>query len=201
MTRGIAAGLSLCAISFQGAASPEHFTIVPAHTVPSYEVSRFALPPLQGRFERVTGSISLDSAARTGAIAIEIDATTVSIGRGWFDDILKGEDFFDVAHHPRVRFRSSRLDFEDERPVRAEGELTLRGATRPLTLELRQFACVRPEPPAHVTCAAQIAGRISRSAFGMTSYSGFIDDEVRLTIQVEAERQASPANSGGERWK
>lgn len=184
MTRGIAAGLSLCALCLQAAASPESFAIVPAHTVPAYEVSRLALPALRGRFERVTGSITLDAEARTGAIAIEIDATTATIGFGWFDDVLKGEDFFDVAHHPRVAFRSSRFEFEGERPVRAEGQLTLRGETRALTLELRRFACTR------AACSAEILGRISRSAYGMTSYAALIDDEVRLIFQVEAVRQA-----------
>ena len=183
MTRGIAAGLSLCALCLQAAASPESFAIVPAHTVPSYEVSRLALPALRGRFERVTGSIMLDTEARTGAIAIEIDATTATIGFGWFDEVLKGEDFFDAARHPRVTFRSSRFEFEGERPVRAEGQLTLRGETRPLALELRRFACTR------AACSAEIFGRISRAAFGMTSFGAIIDDEVRLTFQVEAVRQ------------
>ena len=190
MTRGIAAGLVLGAFSLALSAAPEHFTIVPERTVPVYEVSRFALPPLHGRFERVSGGISLDAEAHEGSISIEIDATTASIGRGWFDDLLRGEDFFDVARFPRVRFRASRLEFEGDRPVRAAGELTLRGTTLPLTLELRRFACAPGAAPRSATCAAEIVGRISRSAYGMTSYAGLIGDEVRLMIRVEAARDA-----------
>ena len=189
----MAAGLTLCALSFPLAAAPENFAIDPAHTVTAFEVARFAIPPLHGRFAQVAGSISLDRESRSGSIAIEIDATTVTIGRGWFDAEVKGEDFFDIAHHPRLTYRSERLEFEGDRPVRAEGALTLRGVTHPVTLELRQFACTR------AACAADIIARISRFAFGMSGYRGFIADEVRLTIQVEAVRQIrTPEN---ERWK
>jgi polyisoprenoid-binding protein YceI len=197
VTRWIAAGLSLCALSFPLAAAPEHFMIDPAHTVPSFEVSRFAIPALRGHFEHVTGRISLDREARSGSIAIEIDATSVSIGRGWFNSLIKGEDFFDIAQYPRLRFRAERLEFEGDRPVRAEGELTLRGVTHPVSLELRHFACARKDPAPRMTCAADIFARISRSAFGMTSYAAFVGDEVRLMIQVEAVKQGPLANAGG----
>jgi polyisoprenoid-binding protein YceI len=189
VTPGIAAGLTLCALSFPLAAAPEHFTIDPAHTLPAFEVSRFGISSLRGHFDRVTGSISLDRETRAGSIAIEIDATSAGIGDGWFDAVLKGEDFFDVARHPRLAFRAHRLEFEGERPVRADGELTLRGVTHPVALELRQFTCLRKDAASRTTCAAEIFGRISRSAFGMTGYAGFIGDEVRLVIQVEAVKQ------------
>jgi polyisoprenoid-binding protein YceI len=197
VTRRIAAGLSLCALCLPLAAAPEHFTLDPVRTVPSFEVSRFAIPPLRGHFAHVTGHISLDREARTGSIAIEIDATSVSIGRGWFDSLIKGEDFFDIAQYPRLRFRAERLEFEGDRPVRAEGQLTLRGVTHPVTLELRQFACARTDSAPRMTCAADIFARISRSAFGMTSYAAFVGDEVRLMIQVEAVKQGPVANTGG----
>jgi polyisoprenoid-binding protein YceI len=197
VTRRIAAGLALCALCLPLAAAPEHFTIDPVHTVPSFEVSRFAIPALRGHFAHVTGHISLDREARTGSIAIEIDATSVSIGRGWFDSLIKGEDFFDIAQYPRLGFRAERLEFEGDRPVRAEGELTLRGVTHPVSLELRQFACARRDPAPRIICAADIFARISRSAFGMTSYAAFVGDEVRLMIQVEAVKQGPLANTGG----
>jgi polyisoprenoid-binding protein YceI len=193
VTRRIAAVLSICVLSLPLAAAPEHFRIDPAHTMPAFEVARLAIPPLHGHFEQVTGSISLDVAARTGSIDIAIDATTVSVGRGWFDDMVKGEDFFDVARFPRIRFRSERLEFEGDVPVRAEGVLTLRGVTHRVPLELRHFACARGDPAPRTTCAAEIVARISRSAFGMTGYSTFVADEVRLTIPVKAVEE--------ERWK
>lgn len=197
MTPGIATGLTLCALSFPLAAAPEHFTIDPAHTVPAFEVSRFAISDLRGQFRGATGSITLDRDTRTGSITIEIDASSVSIASSWFDPVLKGEDFFDIEHYPRLGYRADRLEFEGERPVRADGELTLRGVTRPVTLELREFACANRQPAPRTTCAADIIARISRAAFGMTAYRGLIGDEVRLMIQVEAVKRNSLATPGG----
>jgi polyisoprenoid-binding protein YceI len=182
-------GLGLCVLSFSLAAAPEHFAIDPAHTATTFEVSRFGISALRGHFQNVTGSISIDRESHTGSIAIEIDATTVGIGTLWFDPELKGEDFFDITRHPRLWYHADRLEFEGERPVRATGELTLRGVSNPVVLELRHFGCSRKEPASRTTCGAEIFGRISRSAFGMRSYTGFIGDEVRLMIQVEAVRQ------------
>ena len=197
MTWRIGAGLSLCALSFTLAAAEERFAIDPAHTVPAFEVSRFAIPPLRGQFGATSGSITLDRDTHTGSLSIEIDASSVTIGRGWFDSLAKGEDFFDVSQHPRLTYRAERLEFEGDRPARARGLLTLRGVTHPLTLELRQFACARKDASPRSTCSAEIFGRISRAAFGMTSFTAFLDDEVRLTIQVEAVKQAPLANPGG----
>jgi polyisoprenoid-binding protein YceI len=182
-------------------AAPEHFTIDPARTVPGFEVSRLGIAPLRGRFRDVSGSISLDVGSRAGSIAIEIDATSVGVGRGWFDALIKGEDFFDIARYPRVAFRADRLHFEGEVPVRAEGELTLRGVTHPVTLELRHFTCARGDAAPRTTCTADIFARISRSAFGMTRYSGLVADEVRLTIQVEAVAQVPLRYPEEERWR
>lgn len=69
--------------------------------------------------------------------------------------------------------------------------------THPVALELRHFACSPRDPASRTTCGAGIFARISRSAFGMTSYTGFIGDEVRLMIQVEAVKQGPLAVPGG----
>jgi polyisoprenoid-binding protein YceI len=179
----------LAALSLPLAAAPERFAIDPERTIPAFEVSRLGISPLRGQFQRVTGTISLDREARAGSITIEIDATSVGIASRWFDGVLKGHDFFDIAHHPRLWYRADRIDFDGETPVRAEGEITLRGITRPLSLELRHFTCTPRDASPRAACAAEIVAHISRAAFGMTSYSPFIGDDVLLMIQVEAKEE------------
>ena len=74
------------------------------------------------------------------------------------------------------------------------------GVTRPVMLEVRQFACTRKPFLVRTTCGADVEARLTRSAFGMASYASFVGDEVRIVIQVEAVRQepaAEPQNSGG----
>jgi polyisoprenoid-binding protein YceI len=187
-------GLRLVAFALAAAlppahGAPENFTIDPAHTMPHFEVSHLGISTQRGRFERTRGHIALDREAGAGSILIEIDAASATTGSPMLDATLRGEDFFDVEHFPRLVFKAERLAFDSGSPVRAEGELILLGVTRPVTLQIRHFACTRKPLLVRTTCGADIVAAISRSAFGMKSYAAWIGDEVRLLIQVEAVRQ------------
>jgi polyisoprenoid-binding protein YceI len=171
----------------------ETYAVDPAHTIPTFEVEHLGIATQRGRFDRTTGSIALDREARTGTVVVEIDAASVSTGNRTLDEMLRGEDFFDVARHPRIRFRAAAIEFSGDAPVRATGELTLLGVTRPVTLELRRFGCTTKPFFVRTTCGADAFASVSRSAFGMSRYASFLGDEVRLAIQVEALQQGEPA--------
>ena len=99
-----------------------------------------------------------------------------------------------------VAFRAEALDFEAGVLRRARGELTLAGRTQPVTLSVERFGCTRLPFLVRTTCGADVATVIRRSAFGLTAWSGFVGDEVRLEIQVEAIREeaaAEPPVPGG----
>lgn len=179
----------LCAGPAFAWAAPETYRIDPAHTHPGFEISHLGISTQRGRFDRTTGSIVLDREAGTGSVTIEIDATSISTGTPLLDAALRGEDFFDVARHPGLSFRSGRIVFDHGVPASAQGELTLLGVTRPVELLINRFACTRKPFLIRTTCGADITATISRSAFGMTSYATFIGDEVRLVIQIEAAKE------------
>ena len=85
-------------------------------------------------------------------------------------------------------------------PRRAQGELTLLGVCRPVTLAIEHFGCTRLPFFLRTTCGADVVATLSRAAFGMTSYPQFIGDEVRVVIQIEAvkvEAPAEPPAAGG----
>jgi len=181
-------------------AAPETYVVDPSHTFPSFRVAHLDISTQRGRFDRTRGNITLDRDAASGSIAIEIDAAAVSTGNPRLDAALRGEDFFDVERHPRIAFRSTRVQFERGEPARIEGELTLLGVTRPVALQVERFACTLKPFLVRTTCGADVSGLISRSAFGMKSYAAFVGDEVRLEIQVEAikeEKPAEPPSAGG----
>lgn len=199
MTRAGLGAVALLLAAPPGFAA-DAYVIDPGHTFPGFEVSHLGIATQRGRFDKTTGRITLDVHARTGAIEIEIDATSISTGNPVLDRALRGEEFFDIARHPRIRFQSARVEFEGERPVRAEGELTMVGVTQPVTLQLQHFGCTRKPFFVRTTCGADVAASVSRAAFGMKGYAGFVGDEVRLVIQVEAVKQESAApqqSSGG----
>ena len=199
MRRAAAAGAALAAAA-SFAQAPEVYVVDPAHTFPAFEVSHLGIATQHGRFDRTRGRITVDRAAHAGTIDIETDAASVSTGNAKLDAVLRSDEFFDVERHPKIVFRADKLEFRDEVPVRAEGSLTMLGVTRPVTLDVRQFACTRKPFLVRTTCGADVEARLSRSAFGMASYASFVGDEVRVVIQVEAVRQepaTEPQNSGG----
>lgn len=195
-----AALCSLAAFVFSVHAAPEEFVVDPAHTYPSFEVRHLGISTQRGRFEKTAGRIVLDRAAGTGSIEIDIDATTVSTGNRQLDAQLKGEDFFDIQKFPSITFRSTKIELEKGELKRAQGSLTMLGVAQPVTLDVEQFGCTRLPFFVRMTCGADAVARVSRTAFGMSRFTSFIADEVRIVIQIEAvkkEPAQEPAPSGG----
>src|SRR5476651_2236037 len=105
------------AASLPALAATETYRIDPMHTRPGFEIAHLGISTQRGRFDRTTGRVTLDREAGTGSVAIEIDATSISTGTPLLDSALRGEDFFDVARHPRLSFRSERMVFDHGVPA------------------------------------------------------------------------------------
>ena len=140
----------------------------------------------RGRFTDVRGTIVLDRDGRDGDVDFEIDARSVDSGWALRDAFVRGEPMLDAAHHPVIRFRSSRLTFAAGRLTRVEGMLTLRGVTRRVALNVDDLVCDRAPGAATNDCAAHAATTIRRADFGMESYAPFVDDDVELRFIVVA---------------
>lgn len=183
----------LAATAGAAGATPESYVIDPAHTFPQFEVSHLGFSLHRGRFNRSAGRVTLDAAARTGTIEVRIETASLDTGDEQLETILKSDAFFDAARHPGIIFRAARLHFEGERPTAAEGELTMRGVTRPLRLSIDHFRCGPVPVLGHWVCGANATATLRRSDFGIDRYLGFgLGDEVRLNIQVEARRETAP---------
>ena len=196
--KGLAAALALWAPA--ALAAPEAFDVDPGHTFPAFEVVHLGISTQRGRFDRTSGRIEIDREAGTARIELAIETASVSTGNKALDGVLKGEDFLDVEKHPRMTFRASRVDFEKGEPRRASGELTLNGVTKPVALSVERFACTRLPFLVRLTCGADVTASLKRSDFGLTRFSNFVADEVRIVVQLEAVREeppAVPAASGG----
>lgn len=184
---------SLFILSLVAPAFAEDFTIDPRHTFPSFEVSHMGLSTQRGRFNSTSGKITLDRVAKKGSIELEIDATTVNTGLAELEKHMRAEDFFNVEKFPKITFKSTSVVFEGESPNRVEGEITLLGVTRPLSLSISSFSCrVHPMTKKYV-CGADASATIKRSEFGMIYAIPVVSDEVRLLIQVEAIREDGAA--------
>lgn len=142
MTRPTLLPVALLALALAtpATAAPVTFVIDGSHTYPRFSYSHLGLSTQLSRFNNTSGTVILDQAARTAAVDITIDMTSVDTGYADFNDHIQAEDFLDTARHPTATFRSTRVAFEGERPVAIEGDLTIKGITKPVTLEVTRFA-------------------------------------------------------------
>ncbi len=182
-----AAAALACALSLPALAQ-EAYTVDPAHTYPTFEVSHLGFSTQRGTFTRSSGRIVLDRAAKRGAIDIGIDAASLDTGHAKRDEALRGEDFFDVARHATISYRSTALKFDGEALTGADGELTLLGVTRPVALKVSAFKCGLHPLSRKQLCGADATATLRRSDFGMKAFLPAVGDDVRIAIQIEAFR-------------
>jgi len=167
-------------------AAAANYVVDPSHTYATFEIDHMGFSTQRGQFERTSGQISFDQAARTGEIEIRIDAASLVTGFKLRDDVLRGSEWFNVENFPDIVFRSQRLVFNEERLIAVEGVLIMLGEARPMRLDIARFKCGLNVAVRKRGCGADAQGVLRRSEFGMNTGLPFIGDEVRLRIQVEA---------------
>jgi polyisoprenoid-binding protein YceI len=177
--------VSICAAS----TAADRYRIDPQHSFAGFTYQHWGLSTQDVRFDNTVGTIELDPVAGTGTIDIVIDAASVSSGVDAFNKTLRSAEFFDVANHPDIRFRSSQVHFDGDRLTQLEGALTVKGITRPVVLDIGQFNCRFMLIYGRQTCGANGSARILRSDFNMGSYVPFVGDEVTLHFSVEGIRE------------
>jgi polyisoprenoid-binding protein YceI len=175
------------------ATAADTYTLDTFHTIPNFSVSHFGMSTMFGRFERVTGKVTLDRAAKTGSLEVKIPTATVSTGDAKRadgtrsrDEHLRAADFFNSAEFPDMIYKSTKVNFAGDKVESVEGNLTLLGVTKPVKLTATSFNC-GPHPfSKKEMCGADLTGSIKRTDFGMKFGVPAIGDEVKLFIAVEA---------------
>ena len=158
------------------------------HTYPSFEADHMGgLSFWRGKINSTSGEIRLDKKASLGSVDVTMDMATIDFGHEKMNDHAKNEDMFDVKKFPTATFRGRLVDFIDQTPTRVEGQLTLHGVTKPLTLEIVKFKCMFHPFKMREACGADARGVIMRDEFGIdyAKMMGF-DMRVELRISVEA---------------
>lgn len=167
------------------ALAADNYTIEPGHTFPSFEINHLGFSTQRGRFNATKGKVTLDPANKAGSVEINIDASSISTGLAKLEEHLKGEDFFDAKKFPDITFKSNKMNFSGDKLSSVEGELTLHGVTKPVTLNVTSFNCgVHPMTKKNV-CGADATTTIKRSEFDIKKYVPAVGDEVKILIQAE----------------
>ena len=179
-----AAGFSLSAV-----AAPEVYVIDGSHTFPRFEYSHMGFSTQQSRFNNTTGKITLDRAARTGAVEVLIDTKSVDTGSTLFNTHIQGEDFLDTAKYPVATYKSTKFNFDGDKLASVDGNLTLKGVTKPVTLSVTSFTCAPHPMLKKDACGANATAKIKRSEFNAGKYAPAVSDDVTLTFAIEAIKQ------------
>jgi len=182
----LTAALSVSTAATAAFAAPETYTIDGTHTFPNFSYSHFGLTTQISKFDKTTGTVTLDKAARAGAVDIVIDMTSVNTGYGTFDEHIQGEDFLDTAKYPTATFKSTKVTFDGDRPATIVGNLTIKGVTKPVTLKVSHFVTM-PHPMLNKdTIGANASTVIKRTEFNAGMYAPHVGDEVTITVSLEA---------------
>jgi len=182
--------LSLAAtLSSVAYAEPVTYNIEPSHSMPRFEYSHLGYSIQLSRFDKTSGTIVLDQIKRTGSIDVTIDAKSVNTGSALFNEHIQAEDLFDTAKYPTITYKSSKVKFDGDKVVAVEGDLTVKGVTKPVKLTVNSFLCMPHPMVKKEACGATATAKIKRSDFGLSKGVPYVGDEVTLTIPVEAIKQ------------
>lgn len=185
-----AAALFTAMTATVASAEPATYSIDPTHTFVSWEAKHFGTSTARGRFDKKTGSISIDRAAKTGSAEINIDMKSISTGVAPFDRHLQSDDFFAAEKFPEAKFIGSGFKFDGDKVSEVSGTLTLRGKSNPVTIKALSFNCYNHPMLKREVCGGDFEATLTRSQFDVSyGLAVGIPDAIRLTIQIEAIKQ------------
>ena len=177
------------AVSAPAFAAPETYVIDGSHTFPRFSYSHFGLSKQLSRFDKTSGTIVLDKEAKTGSVDIVIDTTSVDTGFPVFNGHIQGADFLDTTAFPTATFKSTKVVSKGDAPTEVQGDLTIKGVTKPVTLTVTSFVAM-PHPMLQKDAiGANATTVIKRTDFNAGKYAPNVGDDVTIDIAVEAIKQ------------
>ena len=181
------AAAALFTATFAAQAAPVTYNIDPQHTYPSFEADHMGISTWRGKFDRSSGTVTMDREAGTGTVDIVIDMNSGDFGLEALNKVAKGKELFESAKYPKAHFKGTLEGFADGAPTRAVGTLELHGKTNPVTLDIKKFKCIQHPMFKREDCGADIYATIDREQFGMPAGKEYgFSMAVDLRIQVEA---------------
>jgi polyisoprenoid-binding protein YceI len=169
-------------------AGPASTPIDPSSTHVQFLVAAIGWPPTKGSFNSFSGKIAVDlKKPEASSVVFRVAAQSIDVGSASFDAYLRGDAFFDVARYPDITFVSDRVEKVDDHHARVSGDLTLRGVTRPFTVDV----AVESATGERGRLRFRAIGTVHRLEFGMNAGFPAISNDVDLIISTEAEADAT----------
>ena len=168
----------------------------PAHSSFQFKIRHLTVSNVKGDFSKFQGVAVIDDQNITHLkVEVAIDAASVNTGHAQRDEHLRGPDFFDVTKYPTIIFVSKKVIKTDTNRLKVIGDLTLRGVTREITVDVEGPTPEVKDPWGHFRRGATATTKINRRDFGLT-WNKVLDtgglvvgDEVNIYIEVELVRK------------
>ena len=172
------------------------YEIDSSHSSASFKVRHLMVSNVRGEFRKVAGHVIIDEVDVTrSSVEVTIDASSIDTHDEKRDQHLRSADFFDVAAHPTLTFKSKRVQAGKGGGLFVTGDLSLHGVTREVTLDVEPLSPEVADPWGNVKRGASARTRLNRKDFGLvwnaTLDGGgvLVGDEVSVTIEVELGRR------------
>lgn len=201
ITRRMLAGITLLstlAVASVAQAAPTTWTIDPVHSQVSFSIRHF-FSKVPGNFTKFSGSIVYDpEKPEASSVKVEIDATSINTENEKRDGHLKSEDFFFVEKYPTLTFVSTRVAAAEKGKLTVQGDLTMRGVTKPVTLDVA-FLGAGPTFQGNQAIGFEATTKVNRKDFNilwnraLDQGGTLLGDDVEIKIGIEA--NAKPAEA------
>jgi polyisoprenoid-binding protein YceI len=164
----------------------------PAHSVAEFKVKHMMIANVKGHFSRISGVLTLDeSDPANSRVETEIEAASIETRDAQRDEHLKSEDFFHVEKFPALYFKSTGISRVGDGELSVEGDLTIRGVTRPVRFEVEGPTPPTNDPWGNTRVAISANTKISRKDFGLTWNAALetggilVGDDVTIALEAE----------------
>lgn len=177
-----------------------HWQFDPAHSAAHFSVRHLMISNVRGHFSQLSGSVTInpqDPSKSTVEVAIE--AASINTREPQRDEHLRSADFFDVAKHPLLTFRSTRIEARGADEFKVTGQLTIHGVTKEVTLDVEGPTPSVKDPWGNIRAGVTASTKINRKDFGLvwnavTEAGGVVvGDEIKITIEAELIQQVPAA--------
>lgn len=175
----------------QPAIAADKFLLDPGHASVMFGVSHLGFSKTFGRFNKIEGAFTLDDKTpENSSVVVSIDPASLDTNHAKRDDHLRGADFFDVTKYPTMTYKSTSIKRTGDKTALVTGDLTLRGVTKPVPLEVTLInAGPNPMDKTKIVAGFSARGTLKRTDFGMGYAAPVLGDDVEIIIEVDAIKQ------------
>ncbi len=175
--------------------------IDPTHSRVEFAVKHMMVSTVRGNFDDFSATLEFDPAnPAASAVSATVQLASINTGTADRDNHLRSADFFDVENFPAMTFTSTGVKLDGERVAQVTGDLTIRGVTKSVTLEV-EFLGEGVTPFGNKMAAFEATGKINREEFGLTwnvaleAGGVLVAKDVKISLEVQFVPVAQPENA------